>query len=73
MMKIEIRAHDRRLCPSCHHALVPVHAVEGERRTVWYLTCPEPYCEYAERLEDPRTPLTLLDAFPEERRLAEGA
>ena len=33
-------------CPRCDYALVPVHAVEGEERSIIALTCPEPYCDH---------------------------
>lgn len=47
------------VCPRCEYRLVPVHAVDGGRRRVIALTCPEPYCDHvqmvpraeAERLE----------------------
>jgi hypothetical protein len=33
-------------CPRCDYGLVPVHAVEGTRRRIIALTCPEPYCDH---------------------------
>jgi hypothetical protein len=33
-------------CPRCDYALGPVHAVEGSRRRIIALTCPEPYCDH---------------------------
>jgi hypothetical protein len=42
------------VCPRCDHLLVPVHAVEGTRRQVIGLTCPEPYCDHVQCL--PREP-----------------
>ncbi|MSR63006.1 MAG: hypothetical protein EXS08_11230 [Planctomycetes bacterium] len=38
------------VCPRCDHLLVPVHAVEGTRRQVIALTCPEPYCDHVQCL-----------------------
>ena len=38
------------VCPRCDHLLVPVHAVEGARRRVIALTCPEPYCDHVQCL-----------------------
>ncbi len=34
------------VCPRCDYPLVPVHAVDGTRRRVIALTCPEPYCDH---------------------------
>lgn len=69
-MKTEIRPGARRTCPTCHHALVPVHAVSGALRTVTHLVCPEPYCEYAERLGEPAPALPAPSA---RQGLREGA
>ena len=33
-------------CPRCEYALIPVHAIEGGRRRIIALTCPEPYCDH---------------------------
>ena len=33
-------------CPRCEYPLIPVHAVEGTKRRVIALTCPEPYCDH---------------------------
>jgi hypothetical protein len=33
-------------CPRCNYELVPVHALEGEKRRIIALTCPEPYCDH---------------------------
>lgn len=38
------------VCPRCDHLLVPVHAVEGSKRRVVALTCPEPYCDHVQCL-----------------------
>lgn len=38
------------VCPRCDHLLVPVHAVEGAKRHVIALTCPEPYCDHVQCL-----------------------
>jgi hypothetical protein len=38
------------VCPRCDHLLVTVHAVEGVRRRVIALTCPEPYCDHVQAL-----------------------
>ena len=37
-------------CPRCEYPLVPVHAVEGTRRRVIALTCPEPYCDHMQMI-----------------------
>ncbi len=34
------------VCPRCDYPLVPVLAVDGRRRRVIALTCPEPYCDH---------------------------
>ena len=34
------------VCPRCDYPLVPVVAVDGQRRRVIALTCPEPYCDH---------------------------
>jgi len=34
------------ICPRCAYPLIPVHAVEGSRRRIIALTCPEPYCDH---------------------------
>ena len=52
-------------CPRCDYALVPVHAVDGSRRRIVALTCPEPYCDHmqmvtraeARKLDERRTGL----------------
>lgn len=33
-------------CPRCSYSLVPVHAIEGTKRRIIALTCPEPYCDH---------------------------
>ncbi len=38
------------VCPRCDHLLVPVHSVEGSKRRVIALTCPEPYCDHLQCL-----------------------
>jgi len=38
------------ICPRCDHRLVPVHKVEGRRRRVIALSCPEPYCDHVHYL-----------------------
>ena len=37
-------------CPRCDYPLVPVHAVEGTKRRVIALTCPEPYCDHMQMI-----------------------
>ena len=37
-------------CPRCEYALIPVHAVEGSKRRVIALTCPEPYCDHMQMI-----------------------
>ena len=36
------------VCPRCDYPLVPVHAVEGSKRRVIALACPEPYCDHVQ-------------------------
>jgi len=36
------------VCPRCDYPLVPVHAVDGAKRRVIALTCPEPYCDHVQ-------------------------
>ena len=38
------------VCPRCDHLLVPIHSIEGTKRRVIALTCPEPYCDHVQRL-----------------------
>lgn len=38
------------VCPRCEYPLVPVHAVEGSRRRIIALTCPEPYCDHMQMI-----------------------
>lgn len=53
------------VCPRCDHLLVPVHAVEGAKRRVVALTCPEPYCDHVQCL-----PRELAAEFEEEEHAA---
>lgn len=41
-----MKTKSRAICPRCGYDLIPVHAVEGRRRRVVALTCPEPYCDH---------------------------
>ena len=41
---------DSHVCPRCDYPLIPVFAVEGMRRRVVALTCPEPYCDHMQML-----------------------
>ncbi len=34
------------ICPRCAYDLIPVHSVEGRKRRIVALTCPEPYCDH---------------------------
>lgn len=45
-MERRMKRDDSYVCPRCDHALVPVHALEGSRRSIIALTCPEPYCDH---------------------------
>jgi|SoiMethySBSTD1v2_1073268.scaffolds.fasta_scaffold25950_1 RNase P subunit RPR2 len=47
------------VCPRCDHLLVPVHSVEGRRRQVIALTCPEPYCGHVQCLPRDRSRETV--------------
>ena len=43
--------HDKKYaCPRCEYPLVPVHAIEGSKRRIIALTCPEPYCDHMEMI-----------------------
>ncbi len=44
------------VCPRCDYPLVPVHAVEGSKRKVIALSCPEPYCDHMQIVPAGRTP-----------------
>ena len=54
------------VCPRCEYPLIPVHSMEGTKRTVIALSCPEPYCDHMQmvprgqhtgfELEKPQTP-----------------
>jgi hypothetical protein len=55
------------VCPRCDHLLVPVHAVEGVKRRVIALTCPEPYCDHVQCL--PRELAAEFEADEETRFL----
>jgi len=58
-----MKTQQQYVCPRCDHLLVPVHAVEGTRRKVIALTCPEPYCDHVQCL-----PRDLLAEFEEEEQ-----
>ena len=34
------------ICPRCDYPLIPVHAMDGPKRKVIALSCPEPYCDH---------------------------
>ncbi|HED64010.1 MAG TPA: hypothetical protein ENJ09_00485 [Planctomycetes bacterium] len=38
------------VCPRCDYPLIPVHAVEGTKRRIIALTCPEPYCDHMQMI-----------------------
>ena len=38
------------VCPRCDYPLIPVHAVEGRKRRIVALTCPEPYCDHMQMI-----------------------
>ena len=38
------------VCPRCDYGLIPVHSVEGRKRRVIALVCPEPYCDHMVRI-----------------------
>lgn len=42
------------VCPRCDYPLVPVFAIEGTRRKVIALSCPEPYCDHMQMLPKER-------------------
>ena len=43
---VAMKSEKQYVCPRCDYPLVPVHAVEGSKRRVIALTCPEPYCDH---------------------------
>ena len=45
-----MKARSQCICPRCDYPLVPVFAVEGRRRRVIALACPEPYCDHMQML-----------------------
>lgn len=45
-----MKANSPYVCPRCDYPLIPVFAVEGMRRRVVALTCPEPYCDHMQML-----------------------
>lgn len=45
-----MKTHEKHACPRCNYPLVPVHAVEGAKRRVIALSCPEPYCDHMQML-----------------------
>ena len=45
-----MKKEDSHVCPRCDYPLIPVFAVEGMRRRVVALTCPEPYCDHMQML-----------------------
>ena len=44
--KSMMRAKEDYRCPRCGYRLVSVHAMEGSKRRVIALSCPEPYCDH---------------------------
>src|SRR5262249_34664454 len=46
--KNQMKTQLQYVCPRCDHLLVPVHTVEGTKRRVIALTCPEPYCDHVQ-------------------------
>ncbi len=60
--------HNDFACPRCDYPLVPVHAVEGSKRRVIALTCPEPYCDHMQMV--PRSKSDEFVGEPSERRRA---
>ena len=45
-----MKSQESYVCPRCDYPLVPVHAVEGSRRRVIALSCPEPYCDHMQMI-----------------------
>ena len=45
-----MKTDQKQACPHCDYPLVPVHAVEGAKRRVIALSCPEPYCDHMQML-----------------------
>ena len=43
------------VCPRCEYPLVPVHAVEGTKRRIIAIACPEPYCDHMQMVPRTRT------------------
>ena len=46
----EMKTPTKHACPRCNYPLIPVHAVEGTKRRVIALGCPEPYCDHMQML-----------------------
>jgi hypothetical protein len=46
----EMKTPTKLACPRCDYPLVPVHAVEGSKRRVIAMSCPEPYCDHMQML-----------------------
>ena len=70
-MRMKTQDRPRAVCPRCEYELVPVHAVEGRRRRVVALSCPEPYCDHMQmvtRREARKFGLKATAEEPEERR-----
>ena len=55
-------------CPRCSYPLVPVHAIEGSKRRVIALTCPEPYCDHMQMV-----PRDHSSGFSASSRSTEGS
>ncbi len=51
----DMKTQEKVVCPRCSYPLVPVHAVEGTKRRVIALTCPEPYCDHMQMIPEGRS------------------
>ncbi len=52
----EMKEQPTYVCPRCDYALLPVHAVEGTKRRVIAMTCPEPYCDHMQMIPRDQAP-----------------
>ncbi len=64
----EMKDEVKYVCPRCDYPLVPVHAVEGSKRRVIALSCPEPYCDHMQML--PRGKVAEFEKSQSLRRAA---
>lgn len=70
----EMKSDNPYVCPRCEYPLVPVHAVEGAKRRVIALSCPEPYCDHMQMVPRKSAPEYALESTAVRRhRAAHGS